>query len=261
MPCDNYDCDCGRDRHEKCPKKCPCDCEVEAEVQRACDIDLNCALKVLATVHPGYVGGIKIYMIDIVLKNCTNTIFEYLCGSLDLGCAGFIVECCQSSDGSQQCQTVIGLNKLDQDCLCKVLDTCLEGGLPVNKFWNGVTTNSDALGCQLLGAGPTVDLTGCDLTQLFAQPLAGCPGPNVMLPPGETRLKARIIANAGDLHIMKPILTVGAYIPCCGPIRVSQAVDTGDCLPEDYMADTCLPEPQPGCVETKACTTVTFPTH
>jgi len=249
MPTCEYSCSCDE---LNAPNDClKCCCQIESKLP-VCEVDLDCALKVKAHVYPGLVGDIKIYVIDIVLKNCTNKVFEYACAQLDLGCAAFILStslCGQQTSqhlcDNSDCTCVIGLDEICEDDRELSIKTCVEGGsLPVNKYWNGVDKNSNIH-------------PGCDRTQLFRQPDTGAPGPNVLFPPGESRLKVRIIANKGDLYLIKPVLSVGANVPCCGPVRVSQFVDTDDCMPNCYSVESCPPSlgsreclcsPKPGVV-------------
>jgi len=162
-----------------------------------------------------------------VLKNCTKELLQYVSASLDIGCSSFLIT---DEFNSPPCTSVIGLDELDELFRDERFKNCIDGGqLPVNELWNGVDQLSE--------------IYGINRTELFAQPTPGKAGCCVVLPPGESRLKIRIIANASrcDFYIDRPILTVSTSVPCCGPVRVSQTVNTGECVPEYLPIETCEP--------------------
>lgn len=193
-----------------------CDCRIKFR-QDKCKIERDCALKIAAKAFLSQIGCTKIYMVEIVLKNCTNEILQFVTANLELDASSFLItsEC---NSPPSDCVQVIGLDHLDPDCRAVSISTNIDaGGLPVNQFWDGSAANSNIF------AGSSC-LTGSK---------------SISLPPGETRIKIRIIANVGDLYIVSPALSVSAQLPCCGPIRLSTTVDFHDCLPELVNLETC----------------------
>lgn len=193
-----------------------CDCHIKFQQQK-CKLDRDCALKVAAKASLSSIGCVKVYMIEIVLKNCTKEILQFVTANLELDASSFLITSDCNSPPSD-CVQVIGLDHLDPDCRASSITTDIDaGGLAVNQFWTGASGNSSLFVGSGCGAGST----------------------SIQLPPGETRIKIRIIANVGDLYIVSPLLTTNAVLKCCGPIRIATTIDTSDCLPSMLSLETC----------------------
>lgn len=210
------------DTHSKFSESCSdsCSCSISFHKEK-CRVDLDCALKVASQVQLAVIGCVKVYMIEIVLKNCTKEVLQFVSASLELDASSFLITSDCNSPASD-CVQVIGLDALSEDCRDINITTDIDGGaLPVNKLWNGSFGRSN----------------------LFARGGCGTGAATVQLPPGESRIKIRIIANVGDLYIVNPLLQVSAQPRCCSPIRISQTLDTKDCMPSNLDLDTCTPAP------------------
>lgn len=211
-----------RSGKSKSRKSCNCKVAIEKPV---CKVDPDCALTIASSCSVGVVGGVKIYLFDIVFKNCTNTTIENVAAQFNICCASTILA--PPSGSPIDCVCVLGLNDMSEIERDSRLKACIDGGhLPVNELWNGCDISSSLYPCL-------------NRTELFRQPTPDAVGPRVFLPPGESRIKIRLVANPGDIFLVRPVLTLSATIPCCGPIRRSHTVDTGDCLPECFEIETC----------------------
>lgn len=215
-----------RSRHHKSKSEKPCKCDVAIK-QPVCTVDPDCAFNLASSCSVGIVGGVKIYLFDIVFKNCTTQIIDNVAAQFNICCASTILA--PPSGSPIDCIAVIGLDDLSEAERDLRLKACIDGGhLPVNEVWNGCDVSSTIYPCV-------------NRTELFRQPTANSVAPRILLPPGESRIKIRLVANPGDIFLVRPVITFSATIPCCGPIRRSYAVDTGDCLPECFEVETCPP--------------------
>ncbi len=84
--------------HSDC-EKCRC-CSVSFPKEK-CSTDIKCSLAVDAKAKVANIGCIKIYMFDIILKNCTKDILPFVSASLEIGASSLLItSACSSPVGN-----------------------------------------------------------------------------------------------------------------------------------------------------------------
>lgn len=203
---------CNCDRNESCPVCC-CEIDIKPDADKCTIKDLHCVLKVGHDVQKACMGSYNLYLINLVIKNCTDLTLTNFNVQLSLGCSLVdlpiikATDCPQTSPpdlcppSSTNCVGIVPLEKDNFDCL--VLRPCIDAQPYVtNPLWNGI--------CE---------------TRLLSTKGNG----NLRLPPGESCVSVRFfVPNTATL--MSPCVTVSASVPCCGPIRVVKMLNA-DCPP------------------------------
>jgi len=198
-------CNCASD--ESCPS---CECSISLKPQR-CDVDNNCVIKVADHVQKTVVGNVKLYVITLLVKNCTKQTLTNFHISLDLKCSLIDFPCIQSCDSPVTDTPCVGIMTLDPSNACNLLQSlCIEAA-PYT-----VSTNYD----------------GFTHTSLLDNRANG----NVRLPPGETCITVRFFTPA-TASLISPCVTLSVCVPCCGPIR-KVIMLKADCAPT-ILDKTC----------------------
>ena len=200
-------CDCSYD--ESCPS---CDCTIELSRDK-CKVKRDCVLKVANHVQSTVVGNMKLYVISLVVKNCTKETLSNFGIQLDLKCGLIDFPCITSCDSPATSTPAVGILTADQlgpnPSSCLVHSPCVSAcPYPVNAAWDGIDQKN------LL-----------DVAKLC----------NARVPPGETCFTIRFFTPA-TASLISPCVTISAYVPCCGPLR-QVVMLKGDCAPT--ILDRC----------------------
>lgn len=207
-------CDCDRD--ESCPVCC---CEIELPPKKCTLRDLHCVLKVGHDVQKACMGSFNLYLINLVIKNCTDLTLTNFNAQLSLGCSLVDLPIIKGSDCSPP-----PCGEDNANCV---------GIMPVTKQNFGCVVKGVCIDAQPYKVNLTVDAAGerldgwdgiCD-TRLLDPKKNG----NLRLPPGETCITVRFfVPNTASL--MSPCVTLAACVPCCGPVRIVKMLKA-DCPP------------------------------
>ncbi len=191
-------CDCAPS--ETCPR---CDCSITLKRQKR-KIDSECVFAVADQVQIAFLGSKKMYLIRLILKNCTNQILNNLCISLDLKCA-FIdlptVPPCEEDPKSGNCLGIMTLSPSNSPCLLQ--DLCIQASpYRVNENYNGFD-----------------DISLLD----HSKPC------NIRVPPGETSFTVRFFGSSSS-SLISPMVTVSLVYNCQQIRKVVQL--KSECIPQ-----------------------------
>jgi hypothetical protein len=161
-------------------------------------------IKVADHVQRTIVGNVKLYVITLLVKNCTKKTLTNFHISLDLKCSLIDFPLIQACDSPITETPAVGILTLDANNACNLLQSlCIEAApYVVNNLYDGVTS-----------------------TSLLDHMANG----NVRLPPGETCITVRFFTPA-TASLISPCVTLSVCVPCCGPIR-KVIMLKADCAP------------------------------
>ena len=202
-------CDCRKD--ESCPKCC---CEIELKKQECPVKNLECVIKVADHVQKTVIGSLKLYVINLIVKNCTKQVLTNFSISLDLKCALIdfpSVKSCDPVGSPITDSSCVGVMTLDAGNACNLLQgLCIEAApYRVNAAYDGITQTS------------------------LLDPIANG---NVRIPPGETCITVRFF-TPNTASLISPCVTISICVPCCGPLR-KVVMLKADCAPT-ILDKTC----------------------
>lgn len=189
---------------ESCPS---CECSISLPRQR-CDIKSDCIFEVAEKVTSTIVGSLKLYIIDVVVKNCTKKTLTNFHIALDLKTALMdfpTIQTCDASPMGPSCEgPSVGILTLEPSNV-----SCLLQGLCITST----------------PYKPNTAFDGITSTSLIESYSIG----NVRLPPGESAFTIRFFAPS-SVVLVGPVLTVSACVPCCHPLR-KVLILQADCVP------------------------------
>ena len=192
-------CDC--DESESCPS---CECSIQLRPQR-CKIDKDCIISVADDVSISFLGSKKMYIIRLMIKNCTKEILNNFQVSLDLKCAlvdlPTVQACCNEGQQPMDCQGILTLSEANQCALLQ--DLCI----------------------QTTPYRPNPLYDGFSSTELIDQSRY-C---NNRFPSGETCFTVRFFTNA-TAALVSPTAVISMTVPCCGRFQKVICLKA-DCAP------------------------------
>jgi hypothetical protein len=192
-------CQCGPS--ESCPS---CECSIKLRTPK-CKVNQDCVISVADDVSISYVGSKKLYIIRLMIKNCTEEVLSNFEISLDLKCALVDYQTVAACDASgQPAGDCVGIQTLSQANPCALLqDLCIQTSpYRANPFYDG------AWSINLIDQS------------------RHC---NNRLPPGETCFTVRFFTSA-TASLISPCVTISLTGPCCKPLR-KVVMLKADCAP------------------------------
>jgi hypothetical protein len=188
---------------ESCPS---CECSISLPRQR-CDLKSDCIYEVGHCVTSTVIGSLKLYIINLVVKNCTKKTLTNFHISLDLKTALMdfpTIQTCDASPSGNCDGPSVGILTLEPANVA-----CLLQGLAITSA----------------PYRPNLAFDGLISTSLIESHTIG----NVRLPPGESAFTVRFFAPSSTV-LVNPIVTVSACVPCCHPLRKTITLQA-DCVP------------------------------
>lgn len=188
---------------ESCPS---CECSVSLSRPK-CDVKSTCIFEVDHCVTSTVIGSLKLYIINLVVKNCASKTLSNFAISLDLKTALMDFPTIQTCDASPlgSCDGpsvgILTLEPANVGCLLQGLALTTAPYRP-NAAFDGITSIS-LIEAQAIG--------------------------NARLPPGESAFTVRFFTPS-SVVLVSPIVSVSACVPCCQPLRKTFALQA-DCAP------------------------------